>query len=117
MSTANWKPGDNLLCVDSKPLGQPSLLVCGQEYKLQRIHRCTGHTYVDVGVPCICQCVWCVDLSDTAYHFAWRFIKLDPGLEEEYQRQLTLQKMVRHAMNYSVGPRKLIEVLKNETNR
>lgn len=102
------KIGDKVLCVDSKPLssdsGFPTGLVAGQEYTVQNIHSCKI-TIVNVGVSSYSfgfsgsHCPACNYIVEgTILHYAWRFVKIDPWLQEsdlDLQLQEDIEKSRR----------------------
>lgn len=111
----NWKVGDKLLCVDSKGLGDNSGLNlrirAGEEYTIYSLCNCSGVS-VDVGtrIPGFITyiCPYCDRQYPTAHYYPWRFVKLDPDfkLEEEPNAEVerAINKALRHALNYGVGP-------------
>lgn len=95
MSAANWKVGDKILCVDAinnrRETGLTSGLKAGEEYTIYETHRdCGNPVWLSVGIQGpVRKCTICGMLSYTRYHYAWRFIKLDPDFKLETEEAYT----------------------------
>lgn len=124
------KLGDKVVCIDSlkdHPQAYPTELIAGQEYTVEGIHDCGKTKSIDVGIKLpkdighlYFKC--CHHITpNSRYYWAWRFIKLDPDLVEQEEKD---RKKLQHRLLYTANSLRSIKapthysgIISHETNR
>ncbi len=88
---ANYKVGDEVVCVDAIGFACPTGLTAGMSYPVlaARVSPCCGTHEIDVGTKSPTghvRCCRCGARNPGNWKMAWRFIKLDGLKDEETER-------------------------------
>lgn len=108
--------GDTVVCVDSirdHDDSWPTSLIVGQEYKVHGVHDCGKFKSLSVGIPVpsgfnrfVFYCCGIPSCTDgTRYHWAWRFVKIDPLLLYNEAEEREKDKLTRYAYGYGKFPK------------